>query len=271
MTNPSAEADDKDTLANRMTRLMEKSQKVWAENLDRKINDPGLMRPDPLHALPAMQHWWQKMADNPQQTMTAAFALWTAQAELWSRTMQQMAGETTDPLIETDPADRRFKDEAWQVNPIFNYMKQSYLITGKWLEDQLRNTEGLNKQDRKKLELITRNYIEAISPTNSPITNPEVMKATIDEKGENLIRGLEHLVRDMERGHGHLLIQQTDLEAFKVGENMAMTPGQVVYQNNVLQLVQFSPVTETVHERPLVIISPWIKSSTFSTSTKRSR
>ncbi|MEM7671077.1 MAG: class I poly(R)-hydroxyalkanoic acid synthase, partial [Pseudomonadota bacterium] len=249
---------DEDTLSDRMTRLLERSQKVWIESLDRRISDIGLMRPDPLHALPAVQQWWQHMIDHPQQTMQSAMSFWTAQAELWTRTMQSMAGENPGPMIESDPGDKRFRDEAWEQNPVFSYLKQSYLLTGKWLKDQLDDAEGLSVQDRKKLELITRNYIEAVSPTNSFATNPEVMKATIDEKGENLIRGLEHLIRDMERGHGHLLIQQTDLEAFKVGENMAISPGQVVYQNNVMQLVQFSPVTETVHERPLVIVSPWI-------------
>lgn len=258
MTEKQTEASDLETLSNRMTRLMEKSQKVWAENLDRQRSDAGLMRPDPLHAMPAMNHWWQHMMDHPQQTMQSAMSFWQLQAELWTRTMQQMAGEKPAPLIEVEPGDKRFKDEAWEQNPAFNYLKQSYLLTGKWLNDQLHDADGLSPQDRKKLELITRNYIQALSPTNSLATNPEVMKATIDEKGENLIRGLEHLIRDMERGHGQLLIQQTDLEAFEVGENMAISPGAVVYQNNVMQLVQFSPVTETVHERPLVIISPWI-------------
>ncbi|MEM1278260.1 MAG: alpha/beta fold hydrolase, partial [Pseudomonadota bacterium] len=246
------------TLADRMTKLMERSQKVWAENMDRRISDIGLMRPDPLHALPAMQHWWQYMADHPQQTMQSAMAYWTAQAELWTRTLQHMAGETPEPVISAEPGDKRFKDAAWDQNPVFSYLKQSYLLTGKWLKDQLDDAQGLTAQEKKKLELITRNYIEAMSPTNNLATNPEVMKATIDEKGENLVRGLEHLIRDMERGHGHLLIQQTDLDAFKVGENMAISPGAVVYQNNVMQLVQFSPTTEKVHERPIVIISPWI-------------
>ncbi|MEM9096954.1 MAG: class I poly(R)-hydroxyalkanoic acid synthase [Pseudomonadota bacterium] len=246
------------TLADRMTKLMERSQKVWAENMDRRLSDIGLMRPDPLHALPAMQHWWQYMADHPQQTMQSAMAYWTAQAELWTRTLQHMAGETPEPVISAEPGDKRFKDAAWDQNPVFSYLKQSYLLTGKWLKDQLDDAQGLTAQEKKKLELITRNYIEAMSPTNNLATNPEVMKATIDEKGENLVRGLEHLIRDMERGHGHLLIQQTDLDAFKVGENMAISPGAVVYQNNVMQLVQFSPTTEKVHERPIVIISPWI-------------
>ncbi|MEM0942313.1 MAG: class I poly(R)-hydroxyalkanoic acid synthase [Pseudomonadota bacterium] len=258
MTQTPVPQNDDDSLAERMTRLMERSQRVWAESLDRRVEDIGLFRPDPLHALPAMQKWMTYTMDHPQQAVEATLALWSAQAELWSRTLQRMAGETPEPLIEPEPGDKRFKDEAWSVNPVYDYLKQSYLLTGRWLRDQLSSTEGLTPQDRKKLELITRNYIEAMSPSNYAGTNPEVVKATLDQKGENLIRGLEHLIRDMERGHGHLLIQQTDLKAFKVGENMALSPGQVVFQNNVMQLIQFSPVTEEVHERPIVIISPWI-------------
>ena len=243
-------------LADRIANLIERSQKVWAENLDRRVADAGLMRPDPLHALPAMQRWAQYTMDHPHQAMQATMALWSAQAELWTNTMQRLAGEEVDPVIETPRGDKRFKDETWDQNPVFSYLKQSYLLAGNWLHDQLEHAE-LDEADRKKLELITRNYIEAMSPTNT-LVNPEVMKTTIEENGENLIRGLEHLIRDMERGHGHLLIQQTDLEAFEVGKNMALSPGKVVFQNNVMQLIQFSPVTEEVHETPLVIVSPWI-------------
>ncbi|MEM0923370.1 MAG: class I poly(R)-hydroxyalkanoic acid synthase [Pseudomonadota bacterium] len=256
MTTP-AKPTEAEALTDRISRLIERSHKVWAENLDRSVADAGLMKPDPLHALPAMQHWWQYTLDHPQQAMQAGMALWASQVELWTNTMQRLAGEDIEPMIQPDRGDKRFKDEAWDQNPIFSYIKESYLLAGRWLHDQLDHAE-LAPAERKKLELITRNYIEAMSPSNFPGTNPEVVKATIEEKGENLIRGLEHMIRDMERGHGHLLIQQTDLDAFKVGENMAISPGAVVFQNQVMQLVQFSPVTEKVHERPLVIISPWI-------------
>ena len=141
---------------------------------------------------------------------------------------------------------------------MFDYLKQSYLLTARWLTARLEDTDSLTGQERKKLNLLARNYIEALSPSNFAATNPEVIRTTIDEEGENLLRGLENLTRDLDRGHGSLLIQQTDMSAFKVGENMAMSPGKVVFQNRVMQLLQFSPATDEVHETPILFIPPWI-------------
>ena len=259
MTTPDAKRTDPKALTNRIQGMLERSTKLWAESLDRSVDQAGKrLKPDPLNAVPAMSKVAQDYLDHPQKMMEAATKYWAEQAELWNRVARRAMGEEVEPLIEPDRGDRRFKDEAWQQNPYFDYLKQSYLLAGRWLQQRLEDAEGLTPQDRKKVALLTRNFIEATSPSNFAATNPEVIRATMEEDGENLARGLENLLRDLDRGHGQLLIRQTDMDAFEVGVNMAVTPGKVVFQNDIMQLIQYTPTTEQVHKTPLLIIPPWI-------------
>ncbi len=254
-----ATGTDLPALSERIGRLVERSSRVWADALDRHIDDIGLLKPDPLNTVPAVARWAYDMWDHPSRMMTAWGELWAAQADLLTRTVQRawLGGEAAEPLITPERGDKRFKDKLWDESPFYDYLKQSYLLTGQWLRARLEEADGLSPQDRRKLGLITRNFIEALSPSNTAI-NPEVLRTTLDEKGDNLLRGLEHMIRDLERGHGQLLIQQTDMDAFKVGENMAMTPGYVVFENEIIQLIQYTPTTEAVHKTPLLICPPWI-------------
>ncbi len=253
------DAEEMQQLADRVARLVERSQKVWADSLDRSVDDLATLKPDPLNALPAMSRLAHAYLDQPQKLAEAALDFWTQQADLWTRIMKRTLGEEDEgPVIRPDKGDRRFQDEQWEQNPFFDYLKQSYLLTGKWLQDRLRDADDIDARDRRKLEFLTKNFIEALSPTNYAATNPAVLKATLEEKGENLLRGLENMIRDLERGHGQLAIRQTDLEAFKVGENMATTPGKVIFQNKVMQLIQYAPSTAQVYARPLLIVPPWI-------------
>jgi polyhydroxyalkanoate synthase len=246
-------------MTDRISHLVERSQKVWADSLDRSVDDISTARHDPLNTLPALTRLTQDYLEQPQKLVEATLEYWTQQADLWTSIVKRsLGGEHTTPVATPDRGDKRFKDELWEKHPYFDYLKQSYLLTGNWLKQRLAEAEGLSPQDRRKLEFLTRNYIEAISPTNYAVTNPEVLKATADERGRNLLRGLENLLRDLERGKGKLMISQTDMEAFKVGENMATTPGKVIYQNDVMQLLQYAPATARVHARPLLIVPPWI-------------
>jgi polyhydroxyalkanoate synthase len=246
-------------MSERISHLVERSQKVFAESLERGPGDLSAANPDPLNTMPAVSHLTQLYLDQPQKLMEATVEYWTQQADLWTRIVRKSMGEGDDgPAIQPEQGDKRFKDEAWENIPFFDYLKQSYLLTGNWLKKRLADTDGLSPQERRKLEFLTRNYIEALSPTNYAATNPEVLKATVEEKGQNLLRGLEHLLRDLERGKGTLAISQTDMNAFKVGVNMATTPGKVVFQNDVMQLIQYAPATEEVYQRPVLIVPHWI-------------
>jgi len=254
-----AAAQHAEEIAHRISHLVTNSQKVWAESLDHISEDINTAISDPLHAWPAITHFAQDMFDHPLKIAEATLDYWTQQADLWARIIRRSMGEEdAQPLATPAQGDRRFQDSIWDENPFFDYLKQSYLLTGNWLKQRLEEAGGLTDKERRKLEFLTRSYIEAISPTNFPWSNPEVLKTTIEEGGENLLRGLDNLMRDMERGHGHLLIRQTDMDAFEVGRDMANTPGKVIYQNDLMQLIQYTPTTDEVYERPVVIVSPWI-------------
>jgi len=256
--NMSAEKESR-ALSERIGAMLERSTRLWAESIERSVDSAGKrLKPDPLNAAPVISKVWMDWWDHPDKAYAAAGAYWTAQAELWTRLTRRALGDDVSPLIEPDRGDRRFRDEAWTDNPVFDYLKQSYLLTARWLKERLDDAEGLDEQERRKLNLLARNCIEALSPSNFAATNPEVIRATLEEDGDNLVRGLENLTRDLERGHGNLLIQQTDMSAFKVGENMAISPGQVVFQNRLFQLVQYAPATEEVHATPLLFVPPWI-------------
>ncbi|MEL7172452.1 MAG: class I poly(R)-hydroxyalkanoic acid synthase, partial [Pseudomonadota bacterium] len=246
------------TLADRLHKLSARSQSVWMQSLDRAIDDITTLRPDPLNTAPAMARLAFGYMDQPQRAMEAGMKFWSAQADLWLRSWQRVLNGEAEPAKAPARGDKRFKHEAWDENPVLDYLKQSYLLTAGWLKDQVASADELSVQDRKKLDLVVRNFIEAHAPSNYPALNPDVIEATIEEKGENLLRGLEHLVRDIEQGEGHLRIRQTDMEAFHVGGNMANTPGSVVFENEVMQLIQYAPTTEKVKSRPLLICPPWI-------------
>src|ERR1019366_8381338 len=137
-------------------------------------------------------------------------------------------------------------------------IKQSYLLTARWLQSTVKQVDGLDDKTARKVDFYTRQFVDAMAPSNFVLTNPEVLRATIESRGENLLNGLKNLLDDLDRGKGHLAISMTDMAAFKIGENVAATPGKVVYQNDLMQLIQYTPTTETVKRRPLLIIPPWI-------------
>lgn len=167
-------------------------------------------------------------------------------------------GQEVEPVVEAAPRDKRFRDSEWNENVVFDYIKQSYLLTANWLHQAVDETELSGEAERRKVEFYTQQYVDAISPSNFVLTNPEVLRETMATNGENLVTGLGNLLEDLERGHGKLNIKQTDMDFFKVGENIALTPGKVVFQNDIIQLLQYTPTTDEVYETPLLIFPPWI-------------
>ncbi len=249
---------DNAAFASNMAAVAERAQAVMARYAEANTLDSHPLHGDPFNVMPAFSELMQSWAEHPQEVGDAFLRLWLQQAELWRRATLNMMGLKEEPMVEPARGDKRFKDEEWSKNAVFDWVKQSYLLNAQWIMDAVHDIGELDDRDRRKVEFFTRNWVEAMSPANFAAMNPEVLKATVDEKGENLVRGLENMLRDMERGKGSLLIRQTDLEAFEVGRDMATTPGQVVFQNELFQLIQYAPTTEQVHSTPLLFIPPWI-------------
>ncbi|HLW26234.1 MAG TPA: class I poly(R)-hydroxyalkanoic acid synthase, partial [Kiloniellales bacterium] len=213
---------------------------------------------DPLNIGSAFMEMTARLMADPVRLMQAQAELWQDYVRLWQATSLRMMGQPTEPVVEPERGDRRFRDPAWEESHLFDYIKQSYLLSARWLQAQVREVEGLDPQTARKLDFYTRQFTDALSPSNFLMTNPEVLRATLESGGENLIKGLQNLLDDLERGKGQLQISMTDPKAFEVGGNLALTPGKVIYQNDLIQLLQYNPRTEKVYKRPLLIIPPWI-------------
>ncbi len=196
---------------------------------------------------------------NPEKLVEAQARAWSAYTDLWFDTAQKMLGEGAAPAA-AQPAkgDRRFKHEAWENNPFFNFIKQSYLVTADAIQTAVAEAEGLDEDSAKKAQFYTRQFTDAMSPTNFMMTNPEVLEATLESNGENLVKGMQNFMDDFNPETGELRIKMTDPQAFKLGENVAASPGKVVFQNDLMQLIQYAPSTKQTFQRPLLIIPPWI-------------
>ncbi|ANK81493.1 MAG: class I poly(R)-hydroxyalkanoic acid synthase [Rhizobiales bacterium NRL2] len=243
-----------------MSRVAAQSQRLVADFLERHQDQaPAAPGPaDPMNVGKAFMEMTSRMMADPGKLVDAQMNLFKGYMELWQQAAQKMMGEEVEDAVPTPRSDKRFKDAAWQENQIFDFIKQSYLLTSKWMTDTVHDVEGLDQHTAEKVDFYTRQFADAMSPSNFVMTNPMVLRETLATNGENLVRGLDHLLEDLERGRGKLAIKMTDLDAFEVGGNVATTPGKVVYQNELMQLIQYAPATEQVHERPLLIAPPWI-------------
>ncbi len=249
---------DANEFSQNMMKVAMKSQQLVADFLKRQAAEGSHSPMDPLNIGSAFMEMTAKMMSDPIKLMEAHASLWQSYMELWQSAARRMMGEESEPTAAPEGSDRRFRDPAWDENLVFDFVKQSYLLTSRWLLNTVNDVDGLDEKTAKKVDFYTRQFVDAMAPSNFVVTNPEVLRATVDSNGENLVKGLDNLLGDLERGKGKLQIKMTDLDAFEVGRNIAVSPGKVVYQNELMQLIQYQPATEKVYKRPLVIVPPWI-------------
>ncbi|NKB50029.1 MAG: class I poly(R)-hydroxyalkanoic acid synthase [Alphaproteobacteria bacterium] len=245
-----------DAMSESIASIAEQSQRLINNFVAQQGNQFGMA--DPSNIGNAFLELTTRMMANPAQMMEAQIALWQSYVELWQSTTQKMMGQTVDPVVTPEGDDRRFRADDWEENVLFDYIKQSYLLSARWLQNTVNEVEGLDDKTAKKVDFYTRQFVDAMAPSNFVMTNPRVLRETIDSRGDNLVKGLKNLLDDLERGGGQLRIRQTDEDAFELGRNIALTPGKVVFQTDLMQLIQYEPATEKVDQRPLLIIPPWI-------------
>ena len=207
-----------------------------------------------VKTLGQVAEYW--LAD-PRRTVEVQTSLGKAYLDLWASAVKRLAGEATPPVATPAPSDKRFNDPEWSQNQFFDFLKQAYLLTAQWA-DRLVDAADLNPHTKQKAEFYVRQITNALAPTNFVLTNPELLRETFVSNADNLVRGMHMLAEDIERGGGNLQIRQSDSSMFEVGRNLATTPGKVVFQNELMQLIQYAPATETVLKRPLLIVPPWI-------------
>ncbi|MEI2780016.1 MAG: class I poly(R)-hydroxyalkanoic acid synthase [Candidatus Competibacter sp.] len=255
---PDAKTADLNKLAQNFSKIIEQSQRVLQEFLKRQERGDPISLVDPAIIGKSFQELLEKLLKDPDKLIQAQVEFWKNALDLWQATSKRMLGHETRPVIEPPSGDKRFKDQQWAENAVFDFIKQSYLLAADSLQGLVRNVEGLDDKAARKVQFYTRQFVDAMAPTNFVHTNPTVLKATLDSGGDNLVKGLQNLLEDLERGRGQLQIKMTDLKAFKPGENIAVTPGKVIFQNELLQLIQYEPSTPTVYRRPFLFVSPWI-------------
>jgi len=245
-------------LSRTMASIAETSQRLVADFLARQRDGDKDQDPDPLNIGQAFFEMTARLMSDPAKLVQAQMSLWQDYMNLWQATARRMMGQESAPVISPQPEDRRFKDAAWQENELFDFVKQSYLLTARWVQSTVSQVEGLDDKTAKKVDFYTRQFVDALAPSNFALTNPEVLRETVASNGENLVNGLKNLLGDLERGKGRLAITMTDPQAFEVGKNVAITPGKVVFRNDLIELLQYEPTTKDVARRPLLIMAPWI-------------
>jgi len=248
---------DAQTFARNMLTVGMKSQKLLMDFTARAASRENPVALDPLNISGAMLSLVKAMSGDREAVAEAQTQWWNNFMTLWESTARKMLGGEAAAVVEPAAGDRRFKAEAWRENEVFDFIKQSYLLTANAMQEMVGKLHGLDEKERGRVAFYTRQFADAFAPTNFPMTNPDVLKATIASNGENLVKGLDNLLADIERGHGELSIRQS-ADGFTIGENVATAPGKVVFRNQIMELLQYSPTTDEVHARPLLIFPPWI-------------
>jgi polyhydroxyalkanoate synthase subunit PhaC len=238
--------------------VAERSSRILGEFAEKQAQSLSAAVRDEMGIAKAFMDLYARMAADPALMAAVSMNLWIDQMRLWQSSWMKMLGVEAPAVAEPAKGDPRFKDDDWSSNFVFDYIKQSYLIAARHMQHAVAQVDGLAPESEKKVAFFTRQYVEALAPSNFLMTNPQVLRETLQSGGQNLVRGLNNLLTDLEKGRGELRISMTDESAFQLGKNVATTPGKVVFQNALMQLIQYLPSTAEVYQRPLLIIPPWI-------------
>ncbi len=245
-------------IANIYADVAQRAARLISNQVKRQMKEGGKPPADDLGIAAAYMEMMSKLMSNPLGLAQAQMNLVWDYFALWQHSTLRMLGMQSAPVAQPRKGDNRFKDAEWEGHFLFDFMKQSYLITARHIHEAVGGVEGLDEVSRKKVNFFTRQFIDALSPSNFAATNPEVLRETVRTQGQNLLRGLRNLLRDVDEGDGQLRVRMTDTKAFELGRNVAVTPGKVVFQNELIQLIQYNPTTATQLKRPLLIVPPWI-------------
>ncbi|WP_068636270.1 class I poly(R)-hydroxyalkanoic acid synthase [Thauera butanivorans] len=255
---PRPELPDPQEVAKTYADVARRASHLISDHVNRQLKK-GITAPaDELGIAQAFMDMMAKLLSNPYKLAQAQMNLVWDYFSLWQHSMMRFAGLNASPIAAPEKTDKRFKDEEWEQHFLFDFIKQSYLIAARHIHDTVCCVDGLDEQTQKKVNFYTRQYIDALSPSNFAVTNPEVFRETVKSGGQNLLKGLNNLLRDVEDGGGQLRVKMTDTTAFELGKNVATTPGKVVFQTDMMQLIQYTPSTDKVLKKPLLIVPPWI-------------
>lgn len=204
------------------------------------------------------QEWLNTAPLKPQNIVQTQIDLWVDYLKLCENLQTQWAGKETIPLFDPLQLDRRFKSDSWREKPLFHFIQQNYLLLSQHCLNFIKNNPSPSPKLNKQVAFFTKQYLDAISPTNFILTSPEILCHTFESKGENITNGIKNVMEDIIKGQGHWNIKMTDMEAFTVGKDIATTKGDVIFQNKMFELIRYSPLSKQVYTKPLLIVPPWI-------------
>ncbi len=241
-----------------LARVEALSQRLVAAIGRKKPYDPGLKGPGDDIYMKAAAAYMVEMLQNPSRILENQISFWGKSLKHYVEAQQALASGKLAAPPDPTPKDRRFANPLWENHPYFNFIKLQYILSAEAMENAVASLDHLEAKDKKRVEYFSKQIIDMFSPTNFLGTNPEALARAVETDGQSLVTGLENLVRDLEANEGDLLVTLADKNAFRVGENLATTPGSVVFRNRMFELIQYAPTTETVHKTPLIIFPPWI-------------
>jgi polyhydroxyalkanoate synthase len=251
---------DYEALGRNLARIIEEGGKALAAYM--KPREEGKIKrefadevADVVKTIGQVAEYW--LAD-PQRSVELQNSLSRSYLDLWANTVKRISGEPAAPVIVPDPKDKRFSDPEWTENQFFNFLKQLYLLTVQWASRLVKEAIDIDEHTRHKAEFYVRQIANAIAPSNFVLTNPELLRETLSSSAENLVRGMQMLSEDIKAGEGNLKIRQSDPSRYEVGRNLALTRGKVIFQNELMQLIQYAATTVEVLKVPLLIVPPWI-------------
>jgi len=238
--------------------IFEKSNELGAAYIAQSSKQSGTETPDEIGIGKAFTALSEQLLSDPEQLVQSTTQFWEQQVALWQQWITSDPTSTnSDTSVQKPKSDARFRNELWNTW-LFDYIKNAYLLTAEHIQKTVNGVDSLDEATSRKVKFFTKQYVDALSPTNFAALNPEVIKETVDSGGKNLLDGVNNLLRDLKKGDGGLAIKMVDTNAFKLGEDVAASKGKVVYQNDLMQLIQYAPTTPESHEVPLLIVPPWI-------------
>ncbi|WP_101067312.1 PHA/PHB synthase family protein [Roseovarius salinarum] len=252
------EAANLEKLNENLARVEQLSQRLIAALASKNPPKSTLNSPSQELFAKAATNYWTEMLENPGRMFENQLEYWAQSVRHFMDAQQMMVQGTAPESAEDAPEDKRFSNPLWQTHPYFNYVKQQYLLNARAIEQAVADIDDLDPTEKRRLAYFSRQIIDMMSPTNFLGTNPDALERAVETEGESLVKGLENLVADLEANQGEMVVRLADETAFELGGNIATTPGQVVYRNEMMELIQYEPATEEVHETPLVIFPPWI-------------
>lgn len=242
----------------KLQELFFKSQKIFADKSFQHLNSEEKAPLDPFGLTKLFANFWTKLAQNPEIIIESQKNYLEQYFTLLNESYKKLQGEAAEQIISHEKGDKRFKSEDWENSAYFNFIKQSYLLFAKTIFDSVNQVEDIDPKTKKRLDFFTKQFLDAVAPSNFVLTNPSVLKETIDTNGENLIKGFHNLLEDFAQGQGLFQLRTVDHSAFKVGENIAVTQGHVVFRNDLIELIHYTSPHKNVNKTPLLVIPPWI-------------